>query len=365
MTPPTPNTPITPPPVSTRPAARSFARSAGVTALALLATTGVLSAPAAHAQTGAGYAVTKHYQIGGDGGWDYLAFDTAGHRLFVTHGTHVTVVNPDNGSIIGDIPNTPHVHGVALAYDLGRGFITAAGDTSIHIFDLASLKPLGTVKVDPDDDAILYDPATHYVVSLNGDAHSATVIDGASGKSVGRIELPGGPEFGASDGNGTVYANIEDKSLVVALDLKQLKVVRQWSLAPCESPSGLAIDRRHHRIFSGCHNKLMAISDADAGKVVATVPIGRGVDANRFDPGTQLAFSSNGDGTLTVVHEDSPDQYTVRGNVTTQLGARTMALDPKTHTVYLVTAKFLPAQGNARPQPVPGSFTLLVATPTH
>jgi hypothetical protein len=308
-----------------------------------------------------GYAITKRFQVGGDGGWDYLAFDTAAHRLFVTRGTHVQVIDPGTGAVIGDIPNTPHVHGVALAYDLGRGFITAAGDTSIHIFDLKTLQPIGTVRADPDDDAMLYDPATHYAVSMNGDAHSATVVDGRSGKAVGRVELPGGPEFAVSDNNGTVYANIEDKSLAVAIDLKTLKVVRQWSLAPCQSPSGLAIDREHHLLFSGCHNQVMAISDGVAGKVITTVPIGARVDANRYDPGTHLAFSSNGDGTLTVVHEDSPTRFTELGTLKTELGARTMTIDYKTHTIYLVTAQFQPAQGNERPKPVPGSFVVLVA----
>jgi DNA-binding beta-propeller fold protein YncE len=311
-----------------------------------------------------GYTVSKQYKLGGEGGWDYLAFDTAGSRLFITRGTHVMVVNPADGSVIGDIPNTPHVHGVALAYDLGRGFITAAGDTAIHIFDLKSLKELGKVKTDPDDDAIVYDPATKYVVSMNGDANSATVIDGPSGKLVGTVKLPGGPEYAASDGRGMIYANIEDKSLVVAIDLKTMKIVRQWSLAPCESPSGLAIDRQNNRLFSGCHSKVMAISDPVAGKVITTVPIGSGVDANRYDPGTRTAFSSNGDGTLTVVSQDSPDKYTVKGNVATKRGARTMALDYKTHTIYMVTADFAPAVGNARPQPLPGTFVLLVVTPT-
>jgi DNA-binding beta-propeller fold protein YncE len=317
------------------------------------------ASPAAEAQT-AGYTLTKQYPLPGDGGWDYLEFDKVGHRLFITHGTHVIVIDPKTGALLGDIPGTPHVHGVALAPDLGRGFISAAGDTMIHIFDLKTLKPLGTAKADSDDDAMLYDPKTHYAVSLNGDAGSATVIDGATGRLVGTVALPGKPEFGVSDGRGMVFANIEDKSLLVAIDLATLKVVRQWPLAPCESPSGLAIDAPHHRLFSGCHNKLMAISDADAGKVVATVPIGARVDANRFDAGTGTAFSSNGDGTLTVVHEDGPDKYTELGTVQTLLGARTMALDPDTHTIYLVTAKFAPAVGNERPKPLPGSFTLLV-----
>lgn len=334
---------------------RSFLSTLGIGCLLA----GSFASPAAAQDPG--YSVTKRYQLGGEGGWDYLAFDTAAHRLFITRGTHVQVINPDNGSVIGDIPNTPHVHGVALAYDLGRGFITAAGDSSIHIFDLKTLQPIGAAKADADDDAMLYDPATHYAVSMNGDSHSATVVDGRTGKVVGRVELPGGPEFGVSDGHGTVYANIEDKSLLVAIDLKTLKIIRQWSLAPCESPSGLAIDREHHRLFSGCHNKLMAISDAEAGKVITTVPIGSGVDANRYDPGTGLAFSSNGEGSLTVVHEDSPTKFTEVGTVTTERGARTMALDLKTHTIYLVTAKLEPVAGQRFPRPVPGTFVVLVA----
>jgi DNA-binding beta-propeller fold protein YncE len=207
----------------------------------------VTTAPMAARAQNAGYQLTKQYKIGGEGGWDYLALDTATHRLFITRGTHVAVVNPDNGTVIGDIPNTPHVHGVAIAYELGRGFITAAGDTSIHIFDLKTLQPLGTVKVEADDDAMLYDPATKYAVSMNGDSHSASVVDGPSGKLVGTIKLPGGPEFAVTDNHGMVYANIEDKSLVVAIDLKQMKIVRQWSLAPCQSPSGMAIDRQNNR----------------------------------------------------------------------------------------------------------------------
>lgn len=328
-------------------------------ALAVLAAS-ALHPLVARAQNNTGYTVTKHYPVGGEGGWDYLAFDTSGHRLFVTHGTHVVVLDAETGKTLGDIPNTPHVHGVAFAFDLGRGFITAAGDTAVHIFDLKTLKPLGTVHVDPDDDAIVYDRGTHQVVSLNGDANSASVIDGASGKLVGTIKLPGGPEFAASDMNGTVYVNIEDKSMIVALDLRGMKVAKQWSLAPCANPTGLAIDREHHRLFSGCHSKVMAISDYDAGKVVTTLPIGAGVDATRFDAGTQLAFASNRDGTLTVIHEDSPDKFTELGNVHTAPEARTMALDPRSHTIYLATAKFEPAQGNARPKMIPGTFEVLV-----
>lgn len=310
-----------------------------------------------------GYAITKRYQLGGEGDWDYLTFDTAAHRLFIARESHVVVVNPDNGAVIGDIPNTPKVHGIALAYELGRGYITAAGDTAVHIFDLKTLQPLGTVKVGLRDDAIVYDPGTKYVVSMNGKAHSASVIDARTEKVVATIPLPGSPEFAVTDNHGTVYVNTEDTSLLVEIDLKALKVARSWSVAPCEGPSGLAFDRAHGRLFSGCHNQMMAVSDASVGKVIATVPIGRGVDANRYDPGTGLAFSSNGEGTLTVVHEDSPTHFSVRGDLETQSGARTMALDPKTHTVYLVTARFAPTAEHQVPKwpPAPGTFVLLVA----
>jgi DNA-binding beta-propeller fold protein YncE len=319
--------------------------------------------PACLQGQGAGYAVTKQYHEGGEGFWDYLTFDTTSHRLFITRGTHVMVINPDNGEVIGDVPNTPGAHGVALAPELGRGFVTASGDSTMHIFDFKTLQPTGTIRTEAGPDAIAYDPAMKYVVSLNGRAHSATVANAATGAVVGTVALPGRPEFAVSDGQGMVYANIEDLSLIAAIDLKTLKVTKQWPLAPCESPSGIAMDRAHRRLFSGCHNKVMAISDPDAGKVIANVPIGEGVDANRFDPGTQLAFSSQGDGTLTVVHEDSPSTFTLRGTVSTERGARTMALDPQRHIAYVVTAQFQPAQGNERPRPVSGSFTVLVVAP--
>jgi DNA-binding beta-propeller fold protein YncE len=311
-----------------------------------------------------GYAVTKQYKLGGEGFWDYLTFDTTAHRLFITRGTHVEVINPDNGQDVGDIPNTPGAHGVALAPELGRGFVTTSGDSTMHIFDFKTLQPIGTIRTDSGPDGIAYDPTMKYVVSLNGRGHSATVANARTGAVVGNVALPGRPEFPVSDGRGMIYVNIEDKSLVAAINLKTMQVTKQWALAPCESPSGMAMDRAHRRLFSGCHNKVMAVSDPDAGKVIATVPIGQGVDANRFDPGTQLAFSSQGDGTLTVIHEDSPSTFTLRGTVTTQRGARTMALDPQTHIAYVVTADFQPAaQPNERPRPVPGSFTVLVVTP--
>jgi DNA-binding beta-propeller fold protein YncE len=324
---------------------------------------GSKAAPAAH------YHLVKKVVLGGEGFWDYLKLDSAARRLYITRGTHVMVLNADTYKVVGDIPNTPGVHGVALAPEYGRGFASDGATSEVTIFDLKTLKTLGTVKTGEGPDGIIYDPASHRVFTFNGRAGTATAIDAETGKVAGTTELGGRPEFAAADGEGHVYNNLEDKSAVLQIDSHSLKVLNRWPLAPCESPSGMAIDPAHRRIFSGCHNQMMAILDADTGKVISTPPIGRGVDANRIDPGTQLAFSSNGDGTLTVIHEDSPDQFTVVENVQTQRGARTMALDPKTHRVFLVTAQFgppapaKPGQRFRRPTIIPGSFTLLVYAP--
>jgi DNA-binding beta-propeller fold protein YncE len=315
----------------------------------------------------AGYKVIRTHKIGGEGFWDYMAMESGRDRLFISHGTHVVVMNVKNGKVVGDIPDTDGVHGIALAPALDRGFTSDGRSSMVTIFDLKTLKTIGTVKVTGENpDAIVYDPASERVFTFNGRSGNATAIDAKSGKVVGTIELSGKPEFAVADGHGHIYNNLEDKSEEVAIDTHTLKVTNRWSLAPCESPSGLAIDAAHRRLFAGCHNQVMAIVDPDAGKVVTTVPIGRGVDANRFDPETQLAFSSNGDGTLTVVHEDSPDKYTVLGNVKTEQGARTMALDLKTHHVFVDTASFGPRPANATPQNrrrrppmVPGSFRVL------
>jgi DNA-binding beta-propeller fold protein YncE len=276
------------------------------------------------------------------------------------------VVDADNYTVVGDIPGTDGVHGIALAPELGRGFTSNGRANAVTIFDLKTLKVLGTAPTGEGPDAIIYDPASKRAFTFNGRGGSATAIDAASGTPAGTITLGGRPEFAAADGQGHVYNNLEDKSELLQIDSQKLTITARWPLAPCDSPSGLAIDREHRRLFVGCHNQMMAIVDADSGKVLATPAIGQGVDANAFDPGTQLAFSSNGDGTLTVVHEDSPDKFTSIASVPTQRGARTMALDLKTHRVILVTAEFGPApaptaaQPRPRPQAVPGSFTLLV-----
>jgi DNA-binding beta-propeller fold protein YncE len=315
----------------------------------------------------ADYHLLKKVVLGGEGFWDYLTVDVPNRHIFISRGTHVMVVDADTYAVVGDIPDTQGVHGIAVADDLGRGFTSDGRTSTVTIFDLKTFKVLGTASTGEGPDAIVYDPASHRVFTMNGHGQSATAIDGATGTVAGTIPLGGRPEFAAADGAGHVYANLEDKSMVVEIDSNALKLLHTWPLAPAESPSGMAIDIAHRRLFSGCHNKMMAIMDADTGKVIATPAIGEGVDANRFDPGTQLAFSSNGrDGTLTVVHEDSPDKFTVVGNVPTQRGARTMALDTKTHNVFLVTAEFgpapppVPGQRFSRPSIVPNSFTLLV-----
>ncbi|HUI42858.1 MAG TPA: YncE family protein [Terriglobia bacterium] len=333
---------------------------------------GARPAGAQGAGTAAGYHVVVTYVIGGEGGWDYLTVDSEARRVYISRGTHVMVMDPDTGKVLGDIPGTDGVHGIALAPELNRGFISDGRSSEVTIFDLKTLKTLDTVKVTGQNpDCIAYDPASKRVFTFNGRSGNSTAIDAATGKVVGTIDLGGRPEFAVADGRGHIYNNLEDKSEQVAIDTQTLKVTHRWPLAPCESPSGLAIDREHRRLFAGCDNQKMAITDPDAGKVVTTVPIGEGVDANGFDPGSQLAFSSNGEsGTLTVVHEDAPDQYTVLGNVPTALRARTMALDLKTHHVFVVTARFLPQPAEAtpenprrRPPMVPGSFRVIEVAP--
>lgn len=312
------------------------------------------------------YHVTHTYTLGGDGGWDYLSLDTVGHRLFVARQDRVMVLDPASGKVLAEIPGLNRAHGIAFDYADGKGFATSGGDSSVVIFDLRTLQVTGRTIAAPDADAVLFDPVTKRIFTFNGDSRSSSVIDAASGKKIGTIDLGGGPEFAVSAGDGKLYVNLEDSSAIDEVDAATMKVLRRWPLAPCQSPSGLAIDRAHHRLFSGCHNKVMAISDAQAGKVITTVPIGEGVDANRFDPGTQLAFASTGDGTVTVVHEDGPDTYSVVTNVATKRGARTMEVDLATHVVYTVSADFgpppAPTPDRPRPRPsiVPGTFALLV-----
>lgn len=332
---------------------------------ALILSAGLLAGSAA-GLAAQSYHVTHTYTLGGDGGWDYIALDTAGHRLFVARQDRVMVIDPATGKLLAEIPGLNRAHGVAFDYADGKGFATSGGDSSVVIFDLKTLQILGRTIAAPDADAVLFDPVTKRIFTFNGDSRSSSVIDAASGKKVGTIDLGAGPEFAVSAGDGKLYVNLEDSSAVEEIDAAAMKVLRRWALAPCESPSGLAIDREHHRLFSGCHNQVMAISDYQAGKVITTVPIGQGVDANRFDPGTGLAYASTGDGNITVVHEDGPDKYSVVGNVPTKRGARTMEVDLATHVVYTVSAEFgpppAPTPDRPRPRPpiLPGTFALLV-----
>jgi DNA-binding beta-propeller fold protein YncE len=314
-----------------------------------------------------GYALVKEVRVGGDGGWDYLTVDPAGRRLYVTRSTRVLVFDADSLAQVGEIPNTAGVHGVAVAPELGRGFTSNGKASTVTIFDLKTLKILEEVKVTGENpDAILYDAHSKQVFAFNGRSGNATVLDATTGKVAGTIELGGKPEFAAADLDGHVYVNIEDKSEVLTLDVGKLEIVHRWPLSPCEEPSGMAIDRTKKRLFIGCGNRMMAVVDAVTGKVVSTVPIGQGVDANGFDPGTGLAYSSNGEGTLTIARGDATGAFGVLEDVKTQRGARTMALDEKTHRVFLVTADFGPPpsptadQPRPRPPVLPDSFRILV-----
>jgi len=316
------------------------------------------------AVAGSGYHVVTTYKVGGEGGWDYLTADSDARRVYISRGTHVMVLDADSGKIVGDIPDTPGVHGIALAPELGRGFTSNGREGTVSIFDLKTLATSAKVKVGDNPDAILYDPATKRVFTFNGRSQDSTAIDAATGKVLGTIKLDGKPEFAASDAKGEIFVNIEDKSELTAIDPNKLEVKSTWPLAPCEGPSGLSIDRKNRHLFAGC-DKMMAIVDADSGKVLATPAIGDGVDATTFDAGTGLAFASCGEGVLTVVKEESPGKFSAE-NVPTQRGARTLALDAKTHNVFVVTAEFGPRPAatadNPHPRPpmLPDSFVVLV-----
>lgn len=283
------------------------------------------------------YSVIKKIPIPGQGSWDYLTVDEAARRLYVSHGTQVEVIDVDSGAIVGSIPNTPGVHGIAIAPELGRGFVSNGQPATVTIFDLKTLKPIADVPTGKKPDAIIFDPATSRVFAFNGGGNSATAIDAATGKVAGTVDLGGGPEFAAADGNGFVYNNLEDESLVLKIDSRKLTVDKRWPTAPCASPSSMAMDRANHRLFLGCRSKVMAVMNADTGQVITTLPIGDHVDATAFDPETKLIFNSNGEGTITVIRQDSPDKYSVVQTVKTLPRAKTLAQDPKTHQLFLST----------------------------
>jgi DNA-binding beta-propeller fold protein YncE len=349
--------------VSQRQLIRCFLMVFTVCALSLAS----FSAPPASIQ----YHVIRREVLGGAGGWDYLKVDSLARRVYISRGTHVLVLNADTYRQVGDIPNTQGVHCIDIAPRLGRGFVSDGEASAVTIFNRRTLKVIEEVKTTGrGPDALVYDPASERVFTFNGRSDNSTAIDAQSGKVVGTIELGGRPEFAVSDGRGMIYNNLEDKSEELAINARTLKIESRWPLAPCEHPSGLAIDRQNRRLFVGCHNGMMAILNANTGKVIGTAPIGPGVDANRYDPGTHLAFSTNGgNGTLTVVREGTPNLFSVVQNATTERGARTMGLDLRTHRIFTVTAKFGPmppriqGQRFRRPSIVPGTFTLLVLAP--
>ncbi len=314
------------------------------------------------------YEVVQRLALGGDGGWDYPSVDPASHLLYLSRADHVAVVDTASGKEVGSIAGTPGVHGIALAPELNRGFISSGKADQVKVFDLKSRAVLATVETGANPDAILHEPVTRRVFAFNGRGHSATVIDAQSNAVVETIPLGGKPEFARADGRGGVLVNIEDTAELALLDAKTAKLVSRWKLPNCEEPSGLAYDPAHRRAFSTCGNQLLAVTDVYSGKAVASVPIGKGVDGAEFDPATQDVYSANGEGTLTVVHEQAPDQYVVKQTLPTQRGARTIALDPGTHRLYLPTAEFGPAPAatadNPHPRPaiVGGSFVVLVVS---
>jgi YVTN family beta-propeller protein len=308
-------------------------------------------------QPGSAYKVLKKYELGGEGSWDYLTIDAEARRLYIPRGSHVMVMDADNGKIVGDVPKTTGVHGVVLAPKLKRGFTSNGGDSTVTIFDLTTLKETARVKVGGAPDAILFDPATNRVFTFNAKSQDATAIAADTGEVVGTVKLGGRPEAGVSDEKGMVYVNVQGKNEVVAFDAKELTVKHRWPLTPGETPVGLGIDLAKRRLFSSCRNDKMVVLEAETGKVLDSLPIGKGTDACIFDASANLAFSSNKDGTLTVVDAPADGKFRVLANVQTMLGAKTMALDTKTHNVYLATAKFTEGK---KATAVPGTFTILV-----
>jgi DNA-binding beta-propeller fold protein YncE len=309
------------------------------------------------------YHFIKEIPVGGEGGWDYLTVDSAGQRLYVSHGTKVVVIDLVKDQVGGEITNAPGVHGIAIAHDLGLGVTSNGREDKAGIVDLKTLQTLSHVDTGKNPDGMLYEPGQKEVYLFNGRGLSATVVDVRAGKVVATIPLDGKPEFAQADPSaGRVYNNIEDKNEVAVIDTKSHQVVTNWPIAPGEEASGMAIDLKNHRLFLGCGgSKTMVMMDSTSGKVITSVTIGQGVDANAFDPGTGFAFASCGDGTTTIAHEDTPDKLTVVQTLETQRGSRTMTIDPKTHKIYLAAAKFeAPAEGQRRGNMVPDSFKILV-----
>jgi len=303
---------------------------------------------AAMAAPPSGYHLLKKVTIPGAGGWDYVTVDEAARRVYIAHSTQVEVLNADTFELVGTIPNVAGAHGVAVASEFGRGFATAGKADAVVMFDLKTLKPLGEIKVGKKPDAVIYDPGTKHVFAMNGDSDDTTVINPADGKVVGTIALGGGPEFAAADGKGNLYVNLEEKGATVHVDLNSMKAMHSWPLAPCATPTAMAFDPAARRLFVGCRGgKMLAVVDADSGKVITTSPIGERVDAGAYDPATKMVFMSTGDGNVSIFHQDSADKYSLVENLATAPGAKTMGLDPKTHNLFV-------------PSNQGGAFTILV-----
>jgi len=308
-----------------------------------------------------GYHVVDTLLLGGEGGWDYLSVDAAGHRVYVSRGTHMQVVDTKSLTVVGDIPNTNGIHGIALIPSMKKGYTSNGRDSSVTVVDLESLNELRKIRIDArNPDAILYEPVSNRVFTFNGGSENITAIDPTEDKVVGTLAAGGKPENVTYDGAGNVFVNIEDKSTILEFDARTLAVIKSWSIAPGEEPSGMAIDRENKRLFSVCGNKMMIVSDYVAGKVLVHLPIGAGVDGAAFDPTMHLAFSSNGEGSMTVVHVDGPEKFTLVQTVTTRRGARTCAIDESTHRVYTISAKFEAPTGEGRPKMLASSATLYV-----
>src|SRR3954462_4346961 len=309
----------------------------------------------------AGYRITRTYQVGGEGSWDYVVPDPPNHRLFIARQNRVMVIDEDSGKGLGEVIGINRAHGTAIAASSGHGFATAGNDRSVVMFDLKTFKVLDRIPAAEDADAVLYDAVSNRVFTLNGDAHSSTVID-AAGKLITNIPLGGKPEYGAAAGDGKLYANLTDTSEVVEIDARNATVTRRWSTTPCRQPVAMAIDVQHHRLFSGCRSGVLAVSNYQAGTIVATAPIGNGVDGAAYDPGSADVFASNADGTLTVIHQDGPDRYHVAQTIATPEFARNLGLDPTNHRIFVAAAKFgpTPPGGRGRGPLLTDSFSVLV-----
>ena len=313
-----------------------------------------------------GYRLQKTIPVPGDGGWDYLVVDDAARRVYIAHATQVVVLDADSGAVRGTIADLKGTHGIAVAADLGRGFISDGKANAVVVFDLKTLQRIGTVATGTNPDAIVYEPISRRILAFNAGSASATVIDATTAKATATLELAGQPEFATTDGTGHVFVNLMDKSELLKLAVRQPAVLERWPLAPGETPASLAIDRTNRRLFVGCRNKKLVVVNADSGKVVSTVPLGERVDATAYDRDLGLVLSANGEGTVTVVRQEGPDKYAVVETVKTRPGSRTLALDPKTHRMFVPAAEFKAAAATTpgvpvpRPQMVPGSFVVLI-----